>query len=278
MPSPLIDPRELLSIIDASDLVILDASSGPKARSNYEAKHLKGALFVDLETQLSDIKEDAANGGRHPLPTPKAFGQALGDLGITPDSHIVVYDSMSGGNAAARMWWMMQAIGHEKVQVLDGGIAYAETSGFPMSSETVHVNSTNPYPVSDWTLPVVGIDEVAIATASEDQTVIDVRSAPRYAGEVEPIDLIAGHIPGAINVPFETNLDQYGKFLPPDALRTKYQQIVENSQDIVVHCGSGVTACHTLLAMDYAGFEIPKLYVGSWSEWSRNDRPMITKD
>ena len=277
--TPIVDIPQLIALRGQPDLVIIDASSGPQARSNFENSHLEGARFVDVETQLADIKEDVSNGGRHPLPSPEAFGQALGDLGITPESHVVVYDSMSGGNAAARMWWMLRAIGHEKVQVLSGGLSQALEAGYPEATGPAEPITTAPYPTRDWMLPTAEMDEVGKAARSDAQTVIDVRGAARYAGETEPIDLIAGHIPGAINIPFQENLDGNGQFLPAADLKEKYRPIFEDKtpDQIIVHCGSGITACHTLLAMDYAGYDIPKLYVGSWSEWSRNDRPMITK-
>ncbi len=277
--SAVVDPQCLVNLQESSLLVIVDASSGPNAKSNYDRKHLEGALYVDPETALAEVPADAAQGGRHPLPSVDAFCRTLGALGISPTTHVVIYDSLSGGNAAARLWWMLKALGHEKVQLLNGGLSHAEANGFPVSDTPVKANPTDPYPAEKWLLPIADMEEVANAAASDGRTVIDVRSGPRYAGEVEPIDLIAGHIPGAINIPFEENLNSEGLFLSPDALREKYANIFEHqsSGDVIVHCGSGITACHTLLAMEYAGYGIPKLYVGSWSEWSRNDRPMITK-
>ncbi len=277
--SAVVDPQCLVNLQESSLLVIVDASSGPNAKGNYDRKHLEGALYADPESALADVPADAAQGGRHPLPSIDVFCKTLGALGISPTTHVVIYDSISGGNAAARLWWMLKAVGHEKVQLLNGGLSHAEANGFPVSNASVAANPTDPYPAEKWLLPIANMEEVADAATSDGRTVIDVRSGPRYAGEVEPIDLIAGHIPGAINIPFEENLNSEGLFLSPDALREKYANIFEHqsSEDVIVHCGSGITACHTLLAMEYAGYGIPKLYVGSWSEWSRNDRPMITK-
>lgn len=276
--NPIISVSELQALYKADDLLIFDVSNGKNAQSNYNQKHLDRAIFVDLNTQLADVKEDVSIGGRHPLPSIKIFSQLLSSLGITPKKHIVLYDDKNGSNAAARMWWMLKSIGHKKVQVLNGGLQEAERHNFPINSEEVFLISTEEYKIENWKLPIATIDEVEKTSNSQDYLIIDVRETPRYSGEFEPIDLISGHIPNAINIPFSTNLDENGLFLSPEILREKYKNIFNNkkSNEIIVHCGSGVTACHTLLAMDYSGFEIPKLYVGSWSEWSRNDKPIAT--
>ena len=271
-----IQVHELKELYKSDDLVILDVSNGKEAQSNYNKKHLDGAIFVDLNSQLADVKEDLSIGGRHPLPSIERFSQLLSSLGITHQKHIVLYDDKNGSNAAARMWWMLKSIGHQKVQVLNGGLQEAERLNFPINSEEVFPISTVEYKIENWKLPLANIDEVEKASNSQDYLIIDVRESARYNGEYEPIDLISGHIPNAINIPFSTNLDENGLFLSPEILREKYKNIIDNkkSNEIIVHCGSGVTACHTLLAMAYAGFEIPKLYVGSWSEWSRNGKPI----
>ncbi|MBK7708097.1 MAG: sulfurtransferase [Acidobacteria bacterium] len=270
--SPLIHASELGSL---SDPVLIDVRTGPDARDRYEAEHLAGALFVDLNTDLADIKPDPADGGRHPLPSVGDFADLLQRLGISPECHVVAYDDKSGANAAARFWWMLRAAGHEKVQLLDGGYDAAVDAGFPTISGDETSNRVGEYKIANWKLPVAGIDEVERARQVDNFLVIDVREKDRFDGLREPLDLIAGHIPGAVNVPFAENLDDYGFFRSPEELREKYAEIVADRKpsDVIVHCGSGVTACHTILAFDYAGFEIPKLYVGSWSEWSRSDRP-----
>ena len=269
--SPIIQASELLQLYKFKDLILIDVSCGKNAKLNYAEKHLEGALFVDLNTQLADIKEDFSLGGRHPLPNIQDFATTLSNLGIASKSHVVIYDNQNGANAAARFWWMLKAVGHEKVQVLNGGFQEAEKLHFPTSSKTEIATKTEPYKVNDWQLKTAEIEEVEKVSEDKNYIVIDVRDAARYRGETEPIDLIAGHIPGAINVPFTENLDENGLFLTPNELRTKYKNIFGNlkSENTIVHCGSGVTACHSLLAIAYAGLEIPKLYVGSWSEWSR---------
>lgn len=277
--SPIIKPEELLRLRGSENLLIFDASNNANAKSNYDARHLEGAFFVDTNSQLADIKDDAANGGRHPLPSAEKFCGTLSQLGISPESRVVIYDDKNGANAAARFWWMLKAVGHEKVQVLDGGIDAAEKSGFPMSDK-METSQKTEYECGEWKLPIAGLAETEKASTDENFLIIDVRETGRYNGEFEPLDKVAGHIPNAKNIPFAVNLDTEGCFLPPEILREKYETELRNfpKENIIVHCGSGVTACHTLLALDYAGFEIPKLYVGSWSEWSNNNRPIARKE
>lgn len=276
--SPLITATELAELLKQATIVLIDARSGPGGRTTYAQAHLASAQHVDLDQDLADVKPDAAQGGRHPLPTPEKFAGLLGRLGIAQHSHVVVYDDMSGANAAARFWWMLRAAGHPQVQVLDGGYQAAVAAGIPVRSGVEQSQPTDPYLFKSWELPTIGMEAVAKATHDPDWLVIDVRDAARYRGETEPIDLVAGHIPGATNVPFQENLTNDGRFLSPEALREKYAATLGERpvEQVVVHCGSGVTACHTALALDHAGLGIPTLYVGSWSEWSRNDRPIGT--
>jgi len=275
---PVIKPQELKNLQQNENLVLIDVRTGPDMAAQYEARHLQGALFADLETDLANKKADAANGGRHPLPDITIFAQFLGKLGIGPESMVVAYDDKSGANAAARFWWMLKAAGHENVAVLDGGLAAAVAAGYPTNNGPETPTSRSPYSVSSWQLPLATIEEVENVAQDADFLVIDVRDAARYRAEVEPIDLIAGHIPGARNIPFTNNLDPEGFYLPADELKQKYTEALgsRSTDQVIVHCGSGVTACHTLLAMDYAGLPMPKLYVGSWSEWSRTARPIGT--
>lgn len=274
--SPLIKPEELLKILKNPELVIVDARNSVNPKKTYEKGHLEGAVFVDPNLELADIKENLAHGGRHPLPIVEDFCRVLGNLGVKPTSRVVVYDDQMGANSAARFWWMLRALGHEKVQVLEGGIQAGQKAGIQMSTETEEIVTSGPYPATTWTLGTVSMEEVEKLARDEDHLVIDVRSAERYRGEHEPIDLIAGHIPGAVNVPLTENMDDKGRFLSPELLREKYERIFGDilPENIVIHCGSGVSACHTILALDHAGLGIPKLYVGSWSEWSRNDKPI----
>ncbi|MEZ5344785.1 MAG: sulfurtransferase [Pyrinomonadaceae bacterium] len=273
---PLIDADRLASLRDSSDLILIDVRIGADARSRYLKEHLAGAFFVDLNEDLADIKPDAADGGRHPLPSFEKFSNVLKRCGITPESFVVCYDDMNGANAASRFWWMLKAAGHEKVCVLDGGYDSAVKAGFPLSSGEEQAPEVSAYEIRNWRLQTADIGDVEAARKDKDSLVIDVREADRFDGKTEPFDKIAGHIPGAVNIPFAENLTGDGTFLPPDKLREKYAETLgeRKPENVIVHCGSGVTACHTLLAFEYAGLEIPKLYVGSWSEWSSNDRPI----
>ena len=277
----IIKASEIKPLSISGDTVIIDARGGADAEDRFETAHLEGALFVNLETDLSVKPENAAVGGRHPLPEAVQFGALLGTLGITPSTRVIVYDDKRGAMAAARFWWMMKAIGHEEVYVVSGGLEAIQKAGLNITDETETLLTEYPvYPVENWISPVANMEKVAEAAANKDYAVIDVRENFRFRGESEPIDLVAGHIPGAINIPYVDNMDAEGNFLSAEALREKYTAILDNydPENIIVHCGSGVTACHTLLALDEAGFEGAQLYVGSWSEWSRNDKPVATGD
>ena len=274
----IITTGELNALLNDKNLVILDARAGKEAQQNYLEKHIEGARFVDLEKDLANVPQDASKGGRHPLPNLFDFAKTLSDLGISEHSHVIIYDDKGGANAATRCWWMLKSFGLEKVQVLDGGFQAAEKFGIPMSSGTEHIHRSHITIPEKWKLPTSNLDEVEQAILENSATVVDVRDAYRYNGASEPIDLIAGHIPGAINIPLTENLDENGHFLSPEALKKKYSEMLnEKPQRLIIHCGSGVTACHTILALEYAGFETPHLYVGSWSEWSRNNKPVATE-
>ncbi len=275
---PIIQAAELVNIQQGNNIILIDVRTGPDAHRKYLNEHLKGAFFVDLEKQLADIKTDVAEGGRHPLPNPQKFARLAGDLGVDAASHIVVYDDKNGANAAARFWWMMRSIGHNRVQVLDGGYDAAVQAGFSTNHGEEKASTKDSYKTSGWILPTVTMLEVEEAAGDHSFTVIDVREKKRYDGEYEPIDLVAGHIPGAINIPFTNNLNEEGLFLSSSELKDKYKDLLEgiDPEKIMVHCGSGVTACHTILAMASAGFTLPYLYTGSWSEWSRNNKPIAT--
>lgn len=278
--SPLINASDLKEALSKKNVVLIDARSGPHAFERYKNEHPHGAIHVDLDRDLSQKPVDASKGGRHPLPDIKAFASLLGKLGITPSSEVIVYDDKSGANAAARFWWMLRACGHTNVRVVDGGINAITKANIPLSDEITTVSPASPYPVTEWKLPTASIEKVAEATSDSSQLVIDVREAYRYRGESEPIDLTAGHIPGAVNLPYINNLNAQGEFLSPEELYSQFNNAIgtRKPEQVIVHCGSGVTACHTLLAMEAAGINGAQLYVGSWSEWSRTGRPIATGD
>ncbi|MDR6404937.1 MULTISPECIES: sulfurtransferase [Chryseobacterium] len=275
---PIISPSELKNL-PTKKLIILDARAGKDVYQNYLNKHIKGARFIDLDKDLAEIGENAAFGGRHPLPSPEKFAETLSKLGISEDSHIVVYDDKNGANAAARAWWMLRSFGFENVQILDGGFQNAEKEGLEFSSGEETFEKAGVIKKDNWLLPVSTLEDVENGLINNNSTVIDVRDAYRYKGESEPIDLVAGHIPGAINIPFSENLDENGNFLTPEILKEKYSKLLQDKpQSLIIHCGSGVTACHTILALNYAGLKIPHLYVGSWSEWSRREGKEIARE
>ncbi len=269
---PIINVDGLLEICENPNLSIFDVRTGPDAKEEYQRKHLRNSSFIDLNKDLAEI-DDPKNGGRHPLPKFENFIKTLGKLGIDKDSHVVIYDDKNGANAAARFWWMLKAVGHKNVQVLNGGLQFAEDQKYPLSfgdeiyPETEYVSEFN-----HWQLPQVWIDDVKEASNNTDLLIMEVREPQRYNGITEPIDLVAGHIPNAQNFPFSDNLEENGLFKSPEILREKYELLfkAKGPEKIIFHCGSGVTACHSLLALDHAGFRVPNLYVGSWSEWSRN--------
>lgn len=260
------------ALVGADDVRFVDARHGPDREARYRAAHLHGAVRVDLERDLSGVTSPPAQGGRHPLPARTSFARTLGALGITPATRVVVYDEGNGALAAARFWWMLRAVGHENVAVLDGGLAAAKAAGLPIDAEPVAIDAAPPYPLlADWRRACADIDEVDRLRRDPEWRVVDVRAADRYRGENETLDPVAGHIPGAINLPLTESLGPDGRFLAPDALRAHFEARLGVPPDrLVVSCGSGVTACHTLLALEHAGLEGARLYVGSWSEWCRN--------
>jgi len=272
------------SVVHAEDLVrelgsvvLLDARTGPDSRASFVEGHLPSARFVDVDHDLA-AHGDPAHGGRHPLPSPSELGATLGRLGIGPSDDVVVYDLASGSNAASRLWWMLRAIGHARVRVLDGSRASWERSGLVMVRDEARFEARAPYPITEYALATVDADAVDEARNDATYVVVDARSAPRFRGETEPFDPIAGHIPGAKNLFHLSLLDADGRFLEPAAVASTIGAVTSGRaiDKVIVHCGSGVTACHLILAMDYAGLGIPSLYVGSWSEWCRSDRPRAT--
>jgi thiosulfate/3-mercaptopyruvate sulfurtransferase len=261
---PLIGTEQLSSNLDAYRVCDLrwDLIDPAKGRAAYQMGHIPGAVFVDLDVDLAAAPGMA---GRHPLPDITEFAATLGRLGIDPASHVVAYDDV-GGRVAARLWWMLTSIGHEAVAVLDGGYQAWVDAGHDIGVGVVSPTPTV-YPVPDGFSGVVTRDQL------QGRALIDARAGNRYRGEVEPVDPKAGHIPGAVNIPNESNLGHDGRFLDPRALAAIYSEVDERG---VVYCGSGVNACHDALAMVLAGRELPDVYVGSFSEWSRHDLPVAT--
>ena len=273
---PLISTSALADRLGQTELVICDVrfslADHQQGRRDYQRAHIPGAVFVDLHTDLAAVDEVALVGGRHPLPSPDHFAKVLGRAGISPASEVVVYDD-AGGAIAARLWWMLRSIGHGRVALLDGGITAWSAEGRSLDSGVVEPPPAR-YPTpAGWT-GITTAEGVAAAAENGVVSVIDARSAKRFAGEPDQLDARFGHIPGAINLFFGDNLGPDGRFLPSGDLAARYADI---GSDAIVYCGSGVTACHNLLAMTMVGLTGARLYPGSWSEWSRQpERPVAT--
>lgn len=252
---------------------LADADAGERA---WREAHVPGAVYAHLERDLSGPVTSRT--GRHPLPDPDRLVQRLGEWGINPASQVVAYDA-SGGAMAARLWWLLRWLGHDAVAVLDGGWSAWRGAGFPVESA---LPSPSPTRFERRLSLNESIDTAAVLRAVEgesDWRLVDARAPERFRGEVEPIDPVAGHVPGAVNRPFAENLDARGRFLRPEILRERFATIASGRADRVAHyCGSGVTACHNVLAMEYAGLGGSRLYAGSWSEWIRDPSHPVTRE
>lgn len=250
---------------------LADPSAGEAA---YEARHLPGARYVHLDRDLSGLK--TGRNGRHPLPERAALAAWAGRMGIAPGVQVVAYDDQ-GGPYAARCWWLLRWLGHDAVAVLDGGFSAWRAAGRAFEDdEQAPLTGTSPYPASAApAMPTVDAD--ALQTALGRVRLVDARNGARFRGEVEPLDPVAGHIPGATLRFFQDNLVPGGRFKPADQLRAEFDAWATPADRVVHQCGSGVTACHNLLAMTHAGLEGSALYPGSWSEWCADPaRPVAT--
>jgi thiosulfate/3-mercaptopyruvate sulfurtransferase len=271
----LISPEVLAGRLADPSLRIVDVrwylGQPGRGRAAYDEGHLPGALFVDLDGDLSTH----GGPGRHPLPEPEAFTARLGRLGIGSDHTVVAYDD-AGGWVAARLWWMLDNLGHRRVAVLDGGLPAWRAAGLPVTKVAPALPPARLHLAGRWTR-VVDRDEVRGRLGSI--ILLDARAGARYRGETEPIDPVAGHIPTAMSAPYEDNLGPDGRFLSAEALAHRFRALAANGPggaDIVTSCGSGTSACHHALAMRVAGLPDPLLYVGSWSDWSTAGYPVAT--
>jgi len=272
---PLVDVLGLSTQLARVDLrlidcrfVLADATAGESA---FLASRIPGARYAHLDRDLSDHARPASE-GRHPLPSPEAFAKTLARWGITPETQVVAYDDAGGALAAARLWWMLQWMGHRHAQVLDGGWTAWLAQGAPLDSRALSRSQdadSLPAPMSPW-LPRPEMLAAASNIKEHGQHValIDARAAERFRGDVEPLDPRAGHIPGAINRPFAQNLSA-GQFKGVEVLRSEWLALLDGraAEQAIIYCGSGVTACHSALALVHAGFSMPRLYAPSWSGW-----------
>jgi thiosulfate/3-mercaptopyruvate sulfurtransferase len=274
---PLVDARSLARALARGGSIAVDCRftlTEPAAgRAAYERGHIPGARYAHLDDDLA--RPPNAAEGRHPLPEREQFVATLGAWGIGPDDTVVAYDEGSGA-IAARLWWLLGWIGHERRAVLDGGFAAWQRAGLPVEQQDPEVRPRPYSAVPAQGARVVTTDEVARAPGSGD-VLVDARSAQRYRGEQEPIDPRAGHVPGALNRPFSANVTAEGAFRPQAELRAELLELLggRTPDRLIAMCGSGVTACHLLLAMEVAGLPGGRLYAGSWSEWIRDPRRPI---
>ncbi len=276
----LIAVGELAARLDRDDLLVIDcrkdlgdADSGRRA---YAQAHIPGALHADLDDDLSDLTKHGL--GRHPLPDAQSFSATLSQWGWHPGIGIVAYDDAGGALAAARLWWMLRLVGAMDVAVLDGGIAAWRSAGLPLETRA-RPREPRAVAVRFDTRQLVDYGELAAGLAERTLCLIDARAGARFRGEVEPLDRVAGHVPGARNRPFSDNLVGDGRFADAGELRQAFQALIgTHAPTRVVHmCGSGVTACHNLLAMEHAGLAGSRIFAPSWSGWSSDpERPVAT--
>ena len=270
----LIAAAELAARLDDPNVRIADVrwvlGDPVRGRHEYEVGHIPGATFVDLDRDLGA----PAGAGRHPLPEPRDFAKRLGELGFGTDHLIVAYDD-AYGTIAARLWWMLDDLGHERAALLDGGLRAWREAGLPLSTD-VPVPAPSTMRLRDAWSNV--IDREELVPRLDEVTLIDARVAERYRGDTEPVDPRAGHIPSAVNAPARLAMTADGRFLAPDELAERFGSIAPDDRPVVTSCGSGVTACHTALALRLAGRPAPLLYPGSFSDWSRTELPVATGD
>ena len=251
---------------------LADSEAGHKA---YRQGHIPNARYAHLNNDLSSPVKNYT--GRHPLPDFKQLSKQLGLWGLGRHSQVVVYDDASGA-FAGRLWWLLRVLGHEQVAVLDGGLNYWQKNNLPLTTTLPKVTSTVFRAYLDDSLWLTA-RQVEDGLANRSIKLIDARTPERFQGKQEPIDPVAGHIPKALNRPFQLNLDKNGLFLPVEQLRQQFKQLTNNAdaQAVAHMCGSGVTGCHNLLAMEVAGLTGSKLYAGSWSEWITDKNRAVAK-
>ena len=277
--SPLITPARLLDNLDNPDWIIFDCrhelANPGYGEMVYGEGHLPGARFAHLDRNLSS--PPSPEHGRHPLPDEATFTGWLGSQGVTPDKTVVAYDNQ--GMFSARLWWLMIALGHKKVHVLDGGYRAWQKDSAPTTTELPAIHPAR-YVGNFNRSMIVELDEMEKIFQSRDVLLVDARGKDRYLGKSEPLDKAAGHIPGARNIPFPGNVDEEGQFRDANFLKERFgiAKEVEHPDNIIHYCGSGVSACHNILAMAIAGLQPGRLYAGSWSQWCANpQRPVETE-
>ena len=264
--SPIVSAQWLAAHSADPDLVIVDCRfdlmQPQLGQQQYQTSHIPGAYYLDLNRDLATPVQ--AHGGRHPLPNPDDFAHTLNQMGVTSKTLVVSYDD-SCFAFAARVWWLLRYLGHDRTAVLDGGFTAYQTAGYPITA-AVPAPKTGTFTPQLQPQRVVDIHTVKAHKHQSDVVVVDARTHPRYLGHHEPIDPVAGHIPGAVNYPWQQITDDRGYIRSPEQLQFHWAALA-TAKDILVYCGSGVTACVNLLALEAAGINTGKLYAGSWSDW-----------
>ena len=253
-----------------------DLTDPAVGHQQYLDSHIPGAVYAHLDTALSDKHGTGVSGGRHPLPSREKFAIWLSNVGLANDMQAVVYDR-NGANYCGRLWWMLKWAGHKSVAVLDGGLQAWQAAGSTINSGEEPTHFQTSFVLSPEIANLIATKTVAENLGRPMQTLVDARGAPRFRGEVEPLDPIAGHIPGALNRPFGQNMGADGKFKPAEQLKAEFETLLagRDPASVVHHCGSGVSAVPNILAMQIAGLGMTGLYAGSWSDWcSDASRPM----
>jgi thiosulfate/3-mercaptopyruvate sulfurtransferase len=294
MHTTLISVDDLKRLQDSGDRLMLfdcsfDLMNPPAGEEQYRTAHIPGAVYASLDAALTDHGvagpdgtlrpgPDAASGGRHPLPSRERFALWLSSVGLANDMQAVVYDR-NGANYCGRLWWMLKWAGHDAVAVLDGGLQAWQAAGGAVTDRAEPSHLQSDFKLGPPMRRLATTDDVQRGLNRPGQVLVDARGAPRFRGEVEPLDPVAGHIPGALNRPFGQNLGPDGKFKPAAQLRSEFEQLLggRDPATVVHHCGSGVSAVPNVIAMELAGLGPTALYAGSWSEWCRDPARPVEK-
>ncbi|MFD3261158.1 sulfurtransferase [Paenibacillus lentus] len=280
MTNPLVSKKWLLARMYQPNIAIVDCRfqlGSPEAgRMAYTESHIPGAVYLDLESDLSAPVGE--HGGRHPLPDPEALAKRLGQAGISNDSVVVAYDDQGGMNAS-RLWLLLRWLGHDQVSVMDEGFAAWQKDGYPVTADQPVIVPSSFQPAVQPNL-IADVNDVRSAIGNPEVLLVDSREAPRYLGDTEPIDAKAGHIPSAINAFWKNNLDAEGKWITEEQRRTGLSEAIEaleSNREVIVYCGSGVSACPNIVALHSLGYSNVRLYAGSWSDWiSYSENPIAT--
>ncbi|WP_028934563.1 sulfurtransferase [Pseudonocardia spinosispora] len=270
MFGPVVSSRWLREHLDDADLVVIDIRwflDGRPGLEGYRSGHIPGAVYVDHDREITGA---GSGGGRHPLPARNQFQEAMRRAGVNGSSTVVVYDEQ-GGFVAARLWWTLRYFGHQRAAILDGSLA-----AWPGPRETQIATPVEGDFIAAAAHPEQAVDYAQVRERAPHVVLLDARPPSRYRGEQEPVDPVAGHIPGARNTPWESNVDEQGSLLTPDRLRRLYDRVgVDHTSEVIAYRGSGARACHVILALESAGIPGAKLYPGSWSDWcSHRDAPV----